>query len=87
VDTITIESHNCAARHGYLVTFEGDNLEARVLAFMDGRSSTHAFCEVEESPFDGKLYPLLAERLYPTCPHGLSASLCEGPNHYPRDDM
>jgi hypothetical protein len=30
-------------------------------------------------------HPILTERLYPICEHGMSAQLCAGPMHYPTD--
>lgn len=44
----------------------------------------HTYSETSEYPI-----PLSADRLldllYPTCEHGLSADLCEGPGHYAPD--
>lgn len=82
---IALESHNCAAGLSYTVTFEGDQAEARAIKFIDGRSRTHLFREIEEAPVDYGKYPQLLEKLYPRCEHNLSYWLCAGPGHYPAD--
>jgi hypothetical protein len=58
--------------------------EAQALAYLD-RPSVATAVEREDSliPNDWKL---LIDKLYPTCPHGLSLDLCEGTQHYPYDD-
>jgi hypothetical protein len=86
VDEITLEMHICDQRRSYLVTFEGPNAEAWALRYIEARGSTHAVHEVEDKPFDVDKYPTLYDLLYPTCEHGLSAWLCEGPQHYPYDN-
>lgn len=84
--SVTLETHVCAARHSYKVTFEGPEAEATALAFIDGRSSTHAFAELDDKPLDYEQFPLLYEVLYPTCEHGMSLDLCYGPAHYATDE-
>lgn len=76
--TATIQMHICAERRGYLVTF---STEAQALAFLKPRMSTHAWWELEGGSVSADWHELL-DFLYPTCEHGLSADLCEGPNHY-----
>lgn len=34
---------------------------------------------------DWTLFPLTYDIVFPTCEHGMSMSLCHGPNHYPMD--
>lgn len=86
MDTITLDVHICDQRRSYLVIFEGPKAESMALAFIDSRDNNHVFSEVREAPLLLTLYPRLADCLYPTCPHGLSADLCEGPQHYGYDD-
>lgn len=82
---IVLDVHNCANRHGYRVTFEeGPGVEERALAWINERGMTHAIFEVEESPIP-TCYGKLLDLLYPTCSHGMSLWLCEGPNHYAPD--
>lgn len=81
-DQIKLYVSVCAARFGYLVTFEGSNAEDMALAFVGARWSTHAFDEIEDAPFSYAMYPRLAEKLYPLCGHGMSERLCYGPAHY-----
>lgn len=78
---LVIDAHICAERRSYKVTFTDED---QAIAWMEAKSSTHAFHEVEESPIPDEAVQLL-EFLHPTCDHGLSASLCEGPGHYPPD--
>lgn len=79
---ITLQVDNCRARTSYLAHFA---TEEQALAFIDERSSTHAFTEVEAFPLDYDAAPRLYDALYPTCEHGLSADLCAGYGHYPMD--
>jgi hypothetical protein len=77
---ITLEVHNCKARRSILVGFAS---EEQALEFCQARRSTHAVYEVETLPVDDK-FSALIDYLYPTCPHGMSESLCADPiNHYP----
>jgi len=66
----------------YKVIFEGPNADTMAIAFLNDRPG-HVIDSVSD------LYPdhqELSEYLYPTCEHGLSASLCYGPGHYPPDN-
>lgn len=82
---IKIEMVNCKTSHFYNVIFEdAPDVEERVIAYLTARRSTHSYVETEESPIDPQ-YEKLLDFLYPSCVHGLSAWLCEGPNHYPMD--
>ena len=85
--TIKLEIHKCEQRSSYLVTFDGDGpeVEARALAFIEARWTTHAVHEVEDEPI-AEQYGTLLDRLYPTCEHGLSLSNCYGPQHYYFDE-
>jgi hypothetical protein len=51
------------------------------LAWFAANASTHSIAEHDEHPVPDGCAELLA-LLYPTCEHGLSASLCNGPGHY-----
>lgn len=79
---VSLEVHVCDQRRAYLATFA---TEDQALAFIEHRGMTHAVCEVQAKPFSYAAFPRLYDLLYPTCEHGLSASLCEGPQHYPMD--
>lgn len=81
-DHIVLEVAVCDQRRSYRVTFEGPQAEDMALSFIEGRSKTHAFHEVEESPFNIEKYERLYGLLYPSCEHGLSLSNCYGPQHY-----
>lgn len=90
--TITLEAHNCANRHTYLVHFEGPDAEAWALAWAAERSATHTVSHPldpetdEPMDFDIDTFPLLWDYLHPLCEHRLSAYLCYGPEHYCRPD-
>jgi hypothetical protein len=60
------------------VRFYGPNAEDHALAYLDRKGGY----EHPDVPI-GAQYTRLAEALYPLCEHGMSADLCEGPNHYP----
>jgi hypothetical protein len=78
VSEITLEVHICDQRRSYLAHFA---TEDQALAFVAGRSHDHAFYEAEGAALPSSADRLL-EWLYPTCEHGLSQSLCVGPEHY-----
>ena len=82
--TITLGVVNVTTNITSRPTFHGPNAEAHAVAYIDRKSSTCAFFEVEETEIDLSL-PLLLDKLYPSCEHGLSLSLCAGPQHYPYD--
>ena len=82
---ITLHLHICNERRGYNVIWEGPNAEADALKYITDRGRTHAVWERESDPV-GLEYGKLLDYLYPTCEHGLSEWLCEGPNHYPSDN-
>jgi hypothetical protein len=75
----------CSTGHSYVTRFYGENAEDHALAFFERKGMTHAIDEVE-GEFIDQGYKRIIEKLYPTCEHGLSAHLCEGPQHYPYDD-
>jgi hypothetical protein len=87
-DHVKLEIHICEDRRSYFVTWEGNgaDVEARIIAFLKARSSTHAYYELESEPFDFATYPALEAFLYPSCEHGLSLSNCYGPQHYYFDE-
>jgi hypothetical protein len=99
--TIALNVHICDQRRSYVVRFDGPQAEAHAVAFITKRREAkgpngygnHSITELEEEPIDfaalygsnqatGPLYDLL----YPTCPHGMSADLCYGPQHYYYDE-
>lgn len=82
---IKLEVHICDQRRSYLATFYGSRAEDQAIAFIERKSATHAFHEVEAEPIFPTFGRLL-ERLYPTCEHGLSLSNCYGPQHYYFDE-
>lgn len=86
LDSITLRVDICDQRRGYLVIFEGPKAEDMALAFIASRDNNHVFSEVRDQPLFPALCPRLADVLYPTCPHGLSLDLCEGPQHYGYDE-
>jgi hypothetical protein len=86
-DTVTLELHHCRNRQSHLVTFEGPDAEAWAVAYLSSRLSTHAVHELRTRPFSYQRFPKLAELLYPTCGHGMSADLCEGPEHWMTRDQ
>ncbi|MEQ4716105.1 hypothetical protein [Nonomuraea sp. B19D2] len=73
-----LEVHVCDLRRSYLVGFA---TEDQAIAFMDRKGSYCAFHEIEQAPIRREFGRIL-ESLYPTCVHGLSEWLCEGPSHY-----
>lgn len=76
--TATLEIHICDQRRSYLATF---TTQEQAVAFMTSRSSTHAISEIQDQPVPDDWTDLL-EALYPTCEHGMSLNLCEGPDHF-----
>lgn len=85
-DSITLDVSRCThdAPVSYLVTFQGPDAERWALAYMAARPTYH-FDQVIEAPFCSVAYPTLYATLYPTCDHGMDASLCMdpyGPNHF-----
>jgi hypothetical protein len=78
---IKLDVHVCAMRNTYTATFA---TERQAIEFIGRKSATCAFWTRDDSPMDG--YPELMEVLFPTCEHGLSASLCMGPAHYATDE-
>jgi hypothetical protein len=70
----------------FKVTFTGRNAEDMALEFMSRRSATHSFAEDEDHNTESLAqYPRYADRMFPSCEHGMSADLCEGPEHYATD--
>ena len=82
--TITLGVVNVTTDISSRPTFYGPEAEAHAVAFIERKSSTCAFFEVEETEIDLR-FPLLLDKLYPSCEHGLSLNLCAGPGHYPHD--
>jgi hypothetical protein len=69
----------------YRVTFTGRDAQAWALAYMTARPDYY-FNEVPCAPVSRKFRDVLT-RLYPTCEHGMSLDLCEGPGHYMSRDQ
>jgi hypothetical protein len=69
----------------YRVTFEGPDAQAWALAYITARPGYY-FDEIHTAPLSRRHADLHA-RLYPVCDHGMSADLCEGPDHYMTRDQ
>ena len=78
----------CATSHYYTVIFSGLHAEQMALDYITARGRTPAFHTIDDHPIDHR-YERLLDRLFPTCPHGLSERLCHNPidpdGHYPPD--
>jgi hypothetical protein len=81
MDTVALEIHICAQRRSYIARFA---TQAQALTFLQDRSSTHAFFEIEAEPIPAD-WTDLYNFLYPLCEHNMSAP-CYGPQHYYLDD-
>ncbi len=79
--SVALMAHNCELRTNYRVTFATEDLATKYVA---ERTATHAFSEIGNEPIADEFVKLI-EMLHPTCEHGLSESLCAGPNHYPME--
>ena len=66
------------------VIFEGPNADKMAADYI-GRKG-HLVIQADHDA-DLSSFPLTEEALYPSCEHGLSASLCAGPDHYPMENM
>lgn len=75
---IALEIHICNQRRSYIARF---TTEDQAITFLERKVSTHAPFEIKAEPIPAEAQKLL-EWMYPICEHGLSADLCEGPNHY-----
>jgi hypothetical protein len=80
---VTLVIGICDQRRSYRATFA---TEDQALVFVGRRRATHAVTEDEVSQIPSSWSRLL-DLLYPTCQHGLSAWLCDGPGHYPADNQ
>lgn len=82
---IALEVHNCEAGRSIVVRWSpAPDVEDRVIDYIEARKSTHAIFEIESDPVPNE-YGKVLDVLYPTCHHGMSASLCMdpvGPHHY-----
>lgn len=65
------------------VVFDGPNADALAADYISRKG--HLVIEAED--YDPNEFPMVEEKLYPSCEHGLSASLCAGPDHYPMENM
>jgi hypothetical protein len=75
---IRLEVHICEQRRSYVAEFA---TEDQALEFIARKMRTHAFYELEDSEIKAE-HKRLIDFLFPTCVHGMSESLCEGPMHY-----
>lgn len=82
MSTIALEVSICDQRRGYIARFA---TEEQALAFIERKSTTHAFHELESEIIPDR-FTRLIQHLYPTCPHGLSEANCYGPQHYYYDE-
>jgi hypothetical protein len=86
---IKLEIAICDQRRSYFVTFATEDqaidfLARRTPTAIDIKTGTygnHAWFELENEPIPATCTRLL-EVIYPTCSHGMSAELCEGPEHF-----
>lgn len=82
VKPVKLEVHICNQRRSYYPTFVR---EIDAISFINRFTDmNHAFYEPQDSDIP-ESWATLLDILYPTCEHGLSASLCMGSNHYERD--
>jgi hypothetical protein len=72
---------NTTTQMGYTARFPSEDA---ALTWIEERKSTHVFTELHDEPVPDDAERLL-DYLNPSCEHGLSASLCAGPGHYPPD--
>lgn len=79
---ITLKASADGGWHYFVVRFVGDNVDARAAEYIKRKG--HFVFMVDDDQYDG--HPLMQEALHPSCEHGLSLSLCAGPNHYPMDN-
>lgn len=75
---ITLEATNTRTHVTFTAKF---HTEEQAIEFMDRKASTLAFTLDEAINYVDT--PKIIAHLFPSCEHGLSLSLCEGPNHYP----
>lgn len=78
---IALWANHCKKGTNFIVRFPDED---QALAWIKERASTHVVSQIESEPIPETAERLL-DYLYPSCEHGLSASLCVGPNHYPMD--
>lgn len=65
------------------VIFDGPNADSMAADYISRKG--HLVIEAED--YNPESFPKVEEALYPSCEHGLSASLCAGPGHYPMDNQ
>lgn len=77
---IALEVYIVADRRSYVAKFA---TEAQALAFAERKSAddSHYIYELEMYPCPESC-PALMDYLRPRCEHGMSAQLCEGPEHF-----
>ena len=76
---ITFDVIRCTDNHTYRVTFATDE---QAFAYLRPLGATHAWFLTDEL---AEVSDTMADFLWPSCEHGLSAWLCAGPMHYPAD--
>jgi hypothetical protein len=62
----------------WFVTFEGSDAQAWALAYIEARPGFY-FSELAYRPFSHVAFPQVADKLYPTCHHGMDANGCMDP--------
>ncbi|QIN94171.1 hypothetical protein PP459_gp062 [Streptomyces phage Wakanda] len=79
---VTLQVSSNGGWNYFTARFVGDNADAMAADYIK-RKGYLVFMHDDDQLDDN---PLTQEALYPSCEHGLSASLCAGPNHYPMDN-
>jgi hypothetical protein len=79
---ITLEVSANGGWNYFTARFIGPNADAIAAEYIKRKGHLVIMCDDEQ--LDN--YPLTYNALYPSCEHGLSLSLCAGPNHYPMDN-
>lgn len=79
-DAIVLEVALCADRRSIRVSFASEDLALTYIDAHTGRA--YSDWSPDYPTIDAERHPRLWDRLNPTCDHGMSAWLCEGPGHY-----
>lgn len=78
---IALWAHHCKNRTNFIVRFPDQD---QAIAWSKERESTHVVSQIDSEPIPEEAERLL-DYLHPSCEHGLTASLCVGPTHYPME--
>lgn len=82
--TITLRVYAPRTNREFPVKFYGESAEDNALAYV-ARNGANYVEEYEDNPV-GSEFTRLLDALYPLCEHGMSLSLCNGPQHYWYDE-